>query len=168
MFTDGKIWCQNINYTLLACYSWKQNWKIASATDFMAFLVKACFGLFDGTSAQKMMISAFWATSWQFFSNFLKCQISDQLDHSNRNYRIAPHLPPPPPPLGIPICKKPGLFSVKNFDYRYCLLTTWIKHCLNKVRAFEPAPFSAGRIVLSSCQPATILSLSLTVIFYSI
>ena len=34
----------------------------------------------------------------------------------------------------------------KNFDYRYCLLTTWIKHRLNKVKAFEPVPFSADRI----------------------
>ena len=43
MFTDGQIWCQTINYSLLACYSWKQNWKITSETDFMAFLVKALF-----------------------------------------------------------------------------------------------------------------------------
>ena len=33
----------------------------------------------------------------------------------------------------------------KNFDYRYCLLTTWIKHCLNEVNAFEPVPFSVDR-----------------------
>ena len=40
------------------------------------------------------------------------------------------------------------LLSLKffnNFDYRYCLLTTWIKHCFNKVNAFEPVPFSADR-----------------------
>ena len=43
MFTDGKMWYQTINYNLLACYRWKQNWKITSVTDFMAFLVKALF-----------------------------------------------------------------------------------------------------------------------------
>ena len=32
----------------------------------------------------------------------------------------------------------------------------------NKVKAFEPVPFSADRIVLRSYQPATILSLSVT------
>ena len=31
----------------------------------------------------------------------------------------------------------------KNFDCRYFLLTNWIKHCFNKVNAFEPVPFSA-------------------------
>ena len=47
-----------------------------------------------------MLISVFWATSWQFFSNFFldiekfyqvlsTCQISDQLDHSNRNYKVV-------------------------------------------------------------------------------
>ena len=45
-----------------------------------------------------MLISAFWLTSWQFSPNFFldiekfyqvlsTFQISDQLDHSNRNYR---------------------------------------------------------------------------------
>ena len=34
---------------------------------------------------------------------------------------------------------------LKNFDYRYCLLTTWIKHCFKKVNVFEPVPFSADR-----------------------
>ena len=33
------------------------------------------------------------------------CQISDQWDHANRKFC--------PPPLAIPICKKPGLFRVK-------------------------------------------------------
>ena len=39
---------------------------------------------------------------------------------------------------------------------------------LNKVKAFEPVPFSADRIVLRSYRPATILSLLVTVSFYSI
>ena len=36
-FTDGKIGCQTINYNVLACYRSKQNQKITSATDFMAW-----------------------------------------------------------------------------------------------------------------------------------
>ena len=52
---------------------------------------------------------------------------------------------------------------LKNFDYRYCLLTTLIKHCLNKVKTFGLVPFSADRIFLRSYQPATILSLSVSV-----
>ena len=47
------------------------------------------------------------------------CQISDQLDHSNRNYsRICP-------PPAIPICKKPGLFRVKVTPTPF-----WLK-CIN-------------------------------------
>ena len=34
---------------------------------------------------------------------------------------------------------------IKNFHYRYCLLTTWVKCCFNKVNAFEPVPLSADR-----------------------
>ena len=41
----------------------------------------------------------------------------------------------------------------KNFDYRYCLLTTWIKHCLSKVKASEQVPFSADRIVFNAFIP---------------
>ena len=137
MFTDGKVWCQTINYSLLACYRWKQNWKSTSGTDFMAFLVKA---LFRWTSAQKMLISAFWATSWQFFSNFFldiekfyqipsTYQFSDQLDHPNRNYRGGGGRICPPP--AILICKKPGLFRVKisrvKFWYHLeCSNSVWL------------------------------------------
>ena len=67
MFTDDKIWCPAINYNLQACYIWKQNWKITSATDFMAFLVKA---LSWWNKSLKLLISGFWATSWQFFSRY--------------------------------------------------------------------------------------------------
>ena len=70
-----------------------------------------------------MLISAFWATSWQSFSNFFldiekfyqvlsTYQISYQLDHSNRSYIGGQNLPPPPPV--IPICKKPSLFRAKG------------------------------------------------------
>ena len=47
------------------------------------------------------------------------------------------------------------------------LLTIW-RPCFNKVKAFEPVPLSADRIVLRSYQPATILSVSVTVSFYSV
>ena len=50
----------------------------------------------------------------------------------------------------------------KNVDYRYCPLTTWIKHCFNKVNAFEPVPFSADR------QQQFYLSHQLSISFYSI
>ena len=48
------------------------------------------------------------------------------------------------------ICPPQGLLFLvvkilKNFNYRYCLLTAWIKHCFNKVNAFEPVPFGADR-----------------------
>ena len=65
MFTDGQIWCQTISYSLLACYRWKQNWKITSATDFMAFLVKA---LFWWNECAKIVDISILTTSWQFFS----------------------------------------------------------------------------------------------------
>ena len=64
-----------------------------------------------------MLISAFWANFWQFFSTIFldiekfyqvlsTCQISDQLDHSNRTYRRGQN-------PAIPICKKDGLLRVK-------------------------------------------------------
>ena len=90
--------------------------KTPSAIDFKAFPVKALFW------------SAFCETSWHsFFIFFLSiekfcqilatCQISDQLDHSNRDYsgggggRICP-------PQATPIYKNPGLFRVKRFYLR--------------------------------------------------
>ena len=51
----------------------------------------------------------------------------------------------PPPPPWLTVQKKPMSNRVKNFDYRYCLSTTWIKHCFNKVNVFEPVPFSGDR-----------------------
>ena len=45
------------------------------------------------------------------------CYISNQLDHSNRNYRWGGGGRICPPPA-IPICKKPGLFRV-NLLFQY-------------------------------------------------
>ena len=51
-----------INYSLSACWRWKQNWKITFLTDVMAFLERPCF---DGISHKKCW---YWLTSWQFFT----------------------------------------------------------------------------------------------------
>ena len=120
MFYDWKIWCQTINYSLLAYYRWKQSWKITSETDFMAFLVKALFWWNKcSKNADSSVLSNILAIFFKFFLYIEKfyqvlsiCQILDQLDHSNKLQR-GQNLPPPPPPA-IPICKKPGLFRVKK------------------------------------------------------
>ena len=67
-----------------------------------------------------MMISALLATSWQFFFKFFldierfyqilaTCQVSDQLHHSNRNYRGGGGRISPP---AIPICKSPACIGL--------------------------------------------------------
>ena len=116
---NGKIWCQTINYSLLASYTWKQNWKITSLTDFMAFLAKALFRWNESLkNADVSILSHFLAIFVGFFLYMEKFyqklstgHISDQLDHPSRNYRGGgggQNLPPP----AIPIYKKPRLFRV--------------------------------------------------------
>ena len=125
MFTDGEIWCQTINYTLLACYSWKQNWKIASATDFMAFLVKALFQWNEcSKNADISILSNFLAIFFDFFFDiekfyqyYLRTKFQINWTIANKNYRICSP-PPPPPPPAMPICKKPGLFRVNRYFFR--------------------------------------------------
>ena len=88
----------------------------------MAFLVKALFRWNEySKNADISVLSGFLAIFSNFFlhiENFCQvlftCQISDQLDHSNRNYRGGGgdricSLP------AIPICKKSGLFRVNCF-----------------------------------------------------
>ena len=99
MFIDGEMWCHTINYSMLACYRWKQNWKITSVTDFMAFLAKALFRWNKSLkNADISILSNFLAIFFGFFLHIEKfypvlstCQISDQLDHPNRNYRGGPY-----------------------------------------------------------------------------
>ena len=82
----------------------------------MAFLVKALFRWNE--SFKNLDISVlrnFLAIFFYFYLNIEKfyqllstCQISDQLDHSNRNYGGGGGQNP----AAIPICKKPGLFKI--------------------------------------------------------
>ena len=71
-------------------------------------------------NADISILSNFLATFFKFFSNFFldiekfyqvlsTCQISDQLDHSNKNYSGGGIRPPP----AILICKRLSLFRVK-------------------------------------------------------
>ena len=83
----------------------------------MAFLAKALFQWNKSSkNADISILSNFLAIFSDFFLRIEKfyqvlstCQISDQLDHPNRNYRGGQN-----PPLAIPICKKPSLFRVKT------------------------------------------------------
>ena len=119
-FADGKIWCSTINYSLLACYRWKQNWKITSVTDFIAFHAKALFQWYEfPKNANISILSNFQAVSfWDVFSisrNFTKYNL-------HANFRsIGPFKQKlqrgqflSPSPRAIPICKKPSLFRVKE------------------------------------------------------
>ena len=117
MFTDGKMWCQTINYSLLACYSWKRNWKITSGTEFMSFLVKALFRWNESSkNADISVLSSFLAIFSNFSLDIEKFyqvlstrQISDQFVHSNRNYGGGIISPPP----AIKICKSPACLGLK-------------------------------------------------------
>ena len=105
-FTEGQIWHKTINWNLLVCYRWKQNWNITSGTNFMTFLGRPYF---HETSARKMTISAFWATSWKFFSIFFLnidkfCQILSTLPSfksigpsKQKLRRVEGRIWPPPP-----------------------------------------------------------------------
>ena len=86
----------------------------------MVFLVKTLFRWNKySKNADISVLSNFLAIFSNFFLHIEKfcqvlftCQISDQLDHSNRNYRGGGRICPLPT---IPICKKPGLFRVTGF-----------------------------------------------------
>ena len=90
----------------------------------MEFLVKA---LFRWNKCSKMMIWCFEQLSGNFFSDFFldiekfyqilsTSQISDQLDHSNRNYSGS--CPPPPPSPAIPICKSPACLGLVMLGWK--------------------------------------------------
>ena len=98
-------WCQTINYNLLACYRWKQNWKITFATDFMAFLVKALFWWNEcSKNADISILSNFMAIFQNFFSisrNFTKYHLHAKFQISwtiQTEITEGQNLPPPPPP----------------------------------------------------------------------
>ena len=88
----------------------------------MAFLAKALFQWNKSLkNADISILSDFLAIFSDFFLHIEKfyrvlstCQISDQLDHPNRNYMGGGEDSAPPPPA-IPICKKPALFEVNMF-----------------------------------------------------
>ena len=87
MFTDGKIGCQTINYvqrvSLLSVKTKLKNhisntfygWNECSKNDDISVLTNflAIFSNFFDIE--------------KFYQILSTCQISDQLDHSNRNYR---------------------------------------------------------------------------------
>ena len=114
MFTDEKIWCQTINYGLFACYRWRQNWKITSGADFMAFLVKALFRWNRCSKNTDIILSNFLAIFFKFFSRYR--EILPNTIYAP-NFRL---IEPSKQKLqrgggGGRICKKPGLFRV-NLD----------------------------------------------------
>ena len=109
MFTDGKIWCQTINYSLLACYRWKQNWKITSITDSMAFLAKALFQWNKSSkNADISILSNFLVIFFSISRNFTQYYLHAKFQI---NRTIQTEICPLP---AIPICKKPTLYRVKT------------------------------------------------------
>ena len=104
------------------------------------FLWRTCF---HGASAWKMLISAFLVIFFRIFLHIeklckilSKCQVSNQLDQWNRNYRrgeqnlTPPSFSPPPPPkkkMVIPVCEKLGLFRVRDWIIKKWLISLFLQ-----------------------------------------
>ena len=103
----------NYELHLLACYRWKQNWKAHMQMILWYFLWKTCF---DGKSTQKLLISASWATPWQFFfsryqeilpSTMYMPNLTSIGSFKQKLQRGAESPPPPPPPRPYQSAKSP-------------------------------------------------------------
>ena len=89
--------------------------KITSGTDVMAFLVKALFTWNECSKNVDVSIFSNFLTIFpncfpnieKFCHKLSTCQLSIQLDHPSRNYRICAS-------LAIPICKSPACLGLRD------------------------------------------------------
>ena len=72
-----------------------------------------------------LIFSIFFLDIEKFYQALSTCQISDQLNYPNRNYKGGGGAESALP-LAIPICKKPSLFRVKRVvdNYQGCMVLT--------------------------------------------